>query len=123
MQQPNVVKNKNNFLKNTHCFLQSCKCNSILDLETKIIPDSNFSFVFVFLFVLFFGLLCNGCDEMQIMHFNLVMACFLIAVAVAAATAGYSVTESASICCKQKKKLAMKLLLMHQLLLLLLILH
>jgi hypothetical protein len=60
---------------------------------------------------------------MQILHFNLVMACFLIAVTVAAATAGYSVTESASICCKQKKKLAMKLLLMHQLLLLLLILH
>jgi hypothetical protein len=57
---------------------------------------------------------------MQIMHFNLVMACFLIAVAVA--TAGYSITESASICCKQKKKLAMKLLLMHPLLLLL-ILH
>jgi hypothetical protein len=51
--------------------------------------------------------------------FNLVMACFLIAVAVAA-TAGYSITESASICCKQKKKLAMKKLLMHQLLLLIL---
>jgi hypothetical protein len=55
---------------------------------------------------------------MQIMHFNLVMACFLIAVA--AATAGYSITESASICCKQKKKLAMKLLWTHQLLLLIL---
>jgi hypothetical protein len=82
-------------------------------LEKKIIPDSNF----VFLFVLFFGLLCNACDEMQIMYFNLVMAWFLIAVAVAAA--GYSITELASICCKQKKKLAMKLL-MHQLLLLIL---
>jgi hypothetical protein len=55
---------------------------------------------------------------MRIKHFNLVMACFLIAVAVA--TAGYSITESASICCKQKKKLAMKLLLMHRLLLLIL---
>jgi hypothetical protein len=55
---------------------------------------------------------------MQILHFNLVMACFLIAVV--AATAGCSIMESASICCKQKKKLAMKLLLMHQLLLLIL---
>jgi len=96
------------FLKKYHCFLQCCKCNSVLDLEKKKVPDS---------FFFFFGLLCNGCDEMQIMHFNLVMACFLIAVA--AATAGYSITESASICCKQKKKLAMKLL-MHQPLLLIL---